>query len=160
HLARKALSNGNLKGFHDTMALAEVADSKNAIVKTYVAVKKKLSSPFKDEDPAQKELITELKAAGFKEFNSDPNQYRTYAQVATSDTQTPIIVRRRLAMMEDTLDTFYYWFALQDDQGRQVRQPNVPKYRLNAIVLGKGNFEEKHVQWGQLPKVGDGFTPR
>ena len=36
HLARKALANGNLKGFHDTMTVAETADPKHPVVKTYV----------------------------------------------------------------------------------------------------------------------------
>jgi hypothetical protein len=164
HLARKALARGQMTAFHKVMEEAEKIDPKNAVVKKYLAVKKQLQSPFKDEDPAQRELIADLRSNGYKAYDSERQHYRLYAQMTASDAQTAATVKRRLALMEDTLDSFYFWFAMQEETGRQgdsARQPKLPRYRLNAILTpSKEEFTTRHLQWGQVPMAGDGFTPR
>src|SRR4029077_18605316 len=65
---------------------------------------------------------------------------------------------RRLATMEETLELFYYWFAVQRDV---AVPPNMPKHRLIAILTGSDEeVKTRHLQWGSLPMVSDGFTPR
>ncbi len=165
HLARWALSRGQMNEFHKVMEETEKADAKHPVIKNYARVKKQLEKPFKDEDPAQRELMEELRSAGYKAFDSKRNHYRIYAQINASDTTTAASVKRRLDMMEDTLDSFYYWFALQEEsgsrQGDSARQPNLPKYRLSAILTAsKEEFTTRHLQWGQVPMAADGFTPR
>jgi Protein of unknown function (DUF1570) len=163
-LAQRALARGQMTAFHKVMVEAERIDPKNPVVKNYLAVKKQLQSPFKDEDPAQRELIADLRSNGYKAYDSERLHYRLYAQINASDAQTAATVKRRLALMEDTLDSFYYWFAMQEETGRQgesVRQPKLPRYRLNAILTAsKEEFTTRHLQWGQVPMAGDGFTPR
>src|SRR5439155_1567448 len=87
--------------------------------------------------------------------------YTIYAQVNSSDTQTAAIVERRLALMEESLDAFYYLFAMQEDANRQARQPSFPKHRLIGILTAsKEEFMTRHQEWGQVPMAADGFTPR
>lgn len=161
-VARWSLSRGRMIEFHKAMEEAEKMDPKHAVVKNYGRIKKALDKPFKDEDPAQREVIDELRNAGYKPYDSKRSHYRIYAQINASDTATLAGVNRRLALMEDTLDSFYYWFAMQEDAGREgARQPNLPKYRLTAILTAsKEEFATRHVQWGQIPMTADGFTPR
>jgi hypothetical protein len=157
HLARKALSRGQLKEFHKVMAKVKEIDGKHPVVKNYVRVEKFLKLPLKNEDPAQYELLQEMKQ-GYKEFVSKRGHYCIYAQTIGADRQADVIIARRLALMEETLEVFYYWFAVQRDT---AVQPNFPKYRLNAILAGsKEEFKTRHLQWGSVPMVADGFTPR
>jgi len=162
HLARFALSRGQLKEFHRAMKEAGDVDAKHPVVLTYQKVQKELSKPFNSEDPSQTELIRELKADKFEPYLSEQKHYCLYAQFYKTDRHTEAVVKRRLAMMEETLETFYYWFAVQKvEAGKAPVQPKLPKHRLMAILsTGKEEFLTRHEQWGSLPMVGDGFTPR
>ena len=162
HLARWALQRGQIKEFHRVMEDTEKIDAKHPVVKNYLIVKKKLQGPFAEEDPAQRELLAGLKAE-YKAFDSERGHYRLFVH-KSSEAKSLASIKRRLALMEDTLDSFYYWFAMQEENGRQgesARQPNLPKYRLNAVLTTtKGEFDSRHEQYGSLPMAGDGFTPR
>jgi hypothetical protein len=163
HVARFALSRGHLKEFHKAMKEAIDTDAKHPVVKTYQKVQKELSKPFNDIDPTQSDLIRELQADKFDAYVSEQKHYALYAQFFKTDKHTEDIVKRRLVMLEDALQTFYYWFAVQKHEAGDPppMQPNLPKYRLMAVLAnGKEEFLTRHEQWGSLPMVGDGFTPR
>lgn len=157
YLARAALARGYLSDFHKAMKEIEAIDDKHQVVKNYQRVKKGLQAPFKDEDPAQKEFLQELTQRGYKDV---PSSKRHFAMYYDANIRNPFIdgvIARRLALMEETLETFYYWFAIQKDS---TIQPNLPKYRLTSVLGSKEEFKNRHSEWGSPPMVGDGFTPR
>ena len=157
NLARWTLQRGYHKKFHDVMDEAIKIDDKHAIVKRYVRVKKSLEAPLKTQDPFQRELIDQLTREGYKEHVSKKGHYSIYSP-NLEDPTMDATVKRRLDLFENTLDTFYYWFALQKNL---AAQPALPKYRLTAIVTGSNDdFTSRHAQWGSLPRVADGFTPQ
>ncbi|HZZ80146.1 MAG TPA: DUF1570 domain-containing protein [Gemmataceae bacterium] len=158
NLARWTLSRGQVKKFHEVMDEAVKINEKHAIVKRYLQVKKGLASPFKDTDPMQRDLLKELASNGYRENHSKKGHYTIYAPQFGEDPRAEASVRRRLNLLEGTLETFYYWFAVEKNV---TLQPELPKYRLIAVVTGsKEDFNSRHVQWGSLPKVADGFTPQ
>jgi hypothetical protein len=157
HLARWTLQRGNVRKFHEVMDEAAKINDKHVNVKHYLRVKKGLEAPFKNQDPAQRELLDELTKTGYKETPSKKGHYGIYAPNLGEDPYTEGAVKRRLNLLEDTLETFYFWFAMQKDLSAQ---PALPKYRLIAIVAGsKDDFIGRHAQWGSMPRVADGFTP-
>src|SRR5439155_21413226 len=128
-------------------------DPKNSIVGNYTSVKKQLASPFKTDDPDQTELLANLTTtAGYKFKDSERGHYRIYYQNADK-AKVVASVKRRLALMEDTLDTFYYWFAMQDDSSQRGEAARtLPKHRLNAILTPtKTEYETKQIEWGFSP---------
>ena len=163
HIARAYLSRGQLKDFRRAMQIAVDADPKHPSVKAYLKVQKDLSKPFKDTDPAQEELIRDLKETKYQPYVSDQGHFCIYAQFFSTDKYTESAVKRRLALMEETLETFYYWFAIQKTEPGQAlpSQPNMPKHRLIAILANsKEEFLVRHQYWGSNPMVADGFTPQ
>ncbi len=157
-LARWTLSRGHMKRFHEVMDEAAKINDKHVNVKQYQRVKKALEAPFKNQDPAQRDLLDELTRTGYKETQSKKGHYGIYAPNLGEDPYAEAAVKRRLNMLEDTLDTFYFWFAVQKELSAQ---PALPKYRLIAIVAGsKDDFVSRHAQWGSMPRVADGFTPQ
>jgi hypothetical protein len=159
HLARWTLSRGQVKKFHEVMDEAVKIDEKrvNVNVKHYLRVKKGLEAPLKNQDPAQRDLIDNLIRTGYKENPSKQGHYGIYAP-NLDDPATAAAVKRRLHLLEETLETFYFWFAMQKDLSAQ---PALPKYRLLAIVTGsKDDFVSRHADWGSMPRVADGFTPQ
>ena len=171
HLARWTLLRGQIKEFHLVMKEAVEIDSKSEAksvnVKEYLRVRKGLGSAFKTDDPAQADLLASLRNIGYKGFTSLPGHYCIYAKLEGNDKINEAVIKRRLVMMEDTLENFYYWFALAEEPELQKRPPPIPQYRLNAMVTvadeefaeGRGEFRDKHKEWGYPPITGDGFTP-
>lgn len=158
YLAKGALSRGHLYEFHKGMKEAEKIDAKNKIVGNYLRVQKALQSPFKAEDPAQADFLKELKQGGYKDSVSKKGHFTIYYDAAGADRQTDNLVARRLALMEETLESFYYWFALQRDVATPLP---MPKYRLNSVLArSPKEFQNRHGEWGSPPMVADGFTPR
>ncbi len=158
HLARFSLSRGQLAQFRSVMEEAKKVDSKHPIVKNYVNVDKALAQPFKNDDPAQRDFLQEITKSGYRETVSRKKHFAVYSEALSSDKFVDALIARRLALMEDTLEAFYYWFAVQRES---ALQPNLPKYRLNAILASsKEEFKIRHAQWGSPAMVADGFTPR
>ena len=157
-LARWTLSRGRSAEFHKVMAEAEKLDASHPLVKNYQRVKQDLKRAFDSDDPAQTELLAEIKSRNSAKVDSDRGHFRMYyTPNAASDTATKASVIRRLAIMEETLDTFYYFFALQE----KSPQPNLPRYRLNSLLTGSSEtFKTEQLKWGQSAMVADGFTPR
>src|ERR1019366_8614877 len=131
HLARKVLSAGRLKQFHKAMKEAGDINPKHGVVKNYQLVKKELDRPFKDNDPAQLDLLKNLVDNGFKPRVSEQGHYQLHVKLSGDDRASDAIVKHRLALMETTLETFYYWFAVQKETSLQ---PALPKFRLHAIL--------------------------
>jgi len=161
HVARLALARGRLNQFQIVLKEAEKLDDKHPIIKNYQRVKKALAVPLKADDPAQVEILQDLVKRDYKQTLSksgkQPGHYAVYSLAFGDDKAMDVLIERRLKMMEDTLETFYYWFAMQE----KAIQPAFPKYRLNAIVAGsKEEFKKHHLDWGAPPMVADGFTAR
>ncbi len=171
HLARKALERGRLDRMHLAMKEAENADPRHLNVKMYVKVTKDLAKKSQkdsklpdDEDPTHQDLIRELRTDfSYRPRISEQRHFGVYANIALSDKYADAALDRRLKIMEDTLATFYYWFALQKVGPRQtlLPPPAMPRYRLMGIMVNtKEEFHTRNQQWGMVPRIGDAFTPR
>jgi hypothetical protein len=141
------------------MKEAAEGNPKHGVVVQYQRVKKELEKPFNDNDPAQRDLLKDLAENKYQAKVSDPKHYVLHhPSIGLGDRVTEALVKRRLAMLESTLETFYYWFAVQKENSLQ---PPMPKYRLQVILAStKEEFLTRHLQWGSEPIVGDGFAPR
>jgi hypothetical protein len=162
-LAREALQRGQLKDVHRAMKEAVSTDPNHPVVKTYVRVQKDLSKPFKEDDPTQHELIRELRENNYKPHISVQGHYCIYATYDLTERHVEAAVTRRLALMEESLEAFYYWFTLNAPEVLQSTPPKLgmPRHRLIGLISnGKEEFLTRHQQWGQVPMVADGFTPR
>ena len=163
HVARKALERVRLDKFHNAMKEATDLDPKHPNVKLYQKVKNDLAFPIKEDDPNQLDLIRELRDdLKFKAHYSSSKRFCLLASYAPTDKLKPVI-DRRLELMEESLECFYYWFALQKCEPRQPlpMQPAVPKHRLLAVMKNtKSDFIDTNKQWGGPSIVGDGYTPR
>jgi hypothetical protein len=158
-LARLALQHGSMKRFHTAMKEAVEANPKHGVVVQYQRVKKELEKPFNDTDPAQRGLLKDLAENKYQVKISEQKHYALHhPPVGLNDRHTDALVKRRLAMLEGTFETFYYWFAVQKEN---ALQPPMPKYRLQVVLANtKEEFLTRHLQWGSEPIVGDGFAPR
>lgn len=156
NLAQWAMVHGQWKSFHTTMDEAQKLDGKHPLVISYNKVKTALKAAPAEEAPTLQPLLADLKNDGYRSVASDMNHYVLYHNMAANpgDDQA---VKQRLARMEETLESFYYWFAMQD----QVPMPSLPKRRLVAVLVKEPkDFHSKHVYWGSQPMAGDAFTPR
>ena len=70
YLARWALKYGMIGKFHAAMKEATEVNRKDPTVLDYLRVQKELQGPFKEVDPAQAEVIEELRASGYKPSQS------------------------------------------------------------------------------------------
>jgi hypothetical protein len=158
HLARWALGHGLLKQFHDLMEELKVADGVPADVKSAVAMHQKtkeaLKKPPTAEDPAVASLMADLKAEGYRQTISVRGRYSMLSNLPENRQDD---IRRRLALMDETYEKFYYWFALHSAE----TMPPLPNRRLLAVLVANPKeFRSKHAIWGSLPLVCDGFLPR
>ncbi|HMF19905.1 MAG TPA: DUF1570 domain-containing protein [Gemmataceae bacterium] len=160
NLAVWALEHGLLKDFHKTVDIMEKekADARpekmKALLKSYARVREALAKPPAGDDPALAGLLTDLKKAGYRQLNSSQGHYSAFTNV---DSARNAGIMRRLALMEDAYEKFYYWFGLHNLD----TMPPVPQRRLVAIIVNdRKEFAEKQKAWGSLPLVGDGFLPR
>ncbi len=155
-LALKAWSHGLLSDLHATMDELRTVNPKHAAVTAYGQIQKQLKEPFHDEDPALKAYLDQLRSEGYRAIVSDQGHYALYTNLPPI-TANDIQIKRRLTRLEETLESFYLWFALQD----KVPVPAMPRYRLLGLVVNDADdFYAKHKNAGLVPMVGDGFTPR
>lgn len=158
HLARRCLSLGKLSAFHRVMDEVVKLNPKHLNVKNYQKIQRDLAKPFTTEDPAQRELIEKWREEKYRAHTSKKGHYRIYAQIISSDRNTEKVIERRLAMFEDVMETFYYWFAVQRDN---TTLPAMPKYILPVLLTGsKTDLNDRRLQWGNEPMTTEGFTPR
>ncbi|MCS7045722.1 MAG: DUF1570 domain-containing protein [Gemmataceae bacterium] len=154
--ASYALSHGLTKEFHNAMAALIKADPKHYAAVNYQRVAAELKKAPSGEDRATQALINELKAdGGYKSVTSDAGHY-----VLLTRNDGPLFQsanKRRLARLEEALENFFYWFALQENGP----QPTIPNYRLYAVLVDdRQSFFDRHLAWGGQPMVADSFTPR
>jgi hypothetical protein len=153
-VAGRALSHSLLKEFHQAMDELVKLDANHPSVKQYLRVQKELGKPFTGEDPASRPVLAELKSDGYRELVSDQGHYALWTNLPPSQDGD---MRHRLALLEQTLESFYYWFAIQEN----LTQPATPKYRLAVLVPSTlTEYQSRHVQWGSVSTVADGFTAR
>ena len=115
-LARRALQHGSMKRFHTAMKEAVEANPKHDVVVQYQRVKKQLESPFNNDDPAQADLLKDLAENKYQAKISEQKHYAlNHLPIALGDRHTEALIKRRLALLESTLETFYYWFAVQKE---------------------------------------------
>jgi hypothetical protein len=155
-LALKAWSYGLLKEFHAAMDELKSVNAKHPAVTAYGQIQKQLKQPFGEEDPALKGYLDQLRSEGYRAVVSEQGHYTLYTNLPPL-TANEALVKRRLQRLEETLEAFYYWFALQD----KLPAPPMPRYRLLGLVVNDpDDFYMKHKNAGPVPILGDGFTPR
>jgi hypothetical protein len=149
-------SHGLLKQFHETVDELKKVDSKHSVVSKYAGIQNQLKAPLTQEDPAARSYLEELRADKYRSMVSDKGHYTLYFNlipIPANDAQ----IKRRLARLEESLESFYYWFAFQDN----VPVPPMPRYRLlGQLINDPEDFLKKHKSWGTVPMLADGFTPR
>lgn len=156
-LAEWALAHGLMKEFHTAMAdvnnslekATEPSPSVKMALAAYQKVKDGLKKALAGDDPLQAEMINDLKSQSYQATAS--SHYLLLTDV------TGELVKRRLALLEETYEKFYYWFALRSPES----VPPMPGHRLLGVLVGTAkDFNTKHALWGSLPLVADGFLPR
>lgn len=156
-LASWALSHGLNKEFLTAIDELAKVSPKHPVVTNVQRVRKALAKELPDTDRAAKALLAEAGKDGTRVLISGPKHYQIITSMS-ANAENDAMLKRRLAVMEETLATFYYWFALQKDL---AQQPAFPRSRLTALVVPSADvFQSRHVAWGGPPMAGDGFTPR
>ncbi len=158
HLARRCIAHGKLSTFHRVMEDVVKLDPRHLNVKNYLKVQRDLAKAPTAEDPAQRELIDRWREDKYRTHTSKKGRYRIYAQIVGSDRATEKNIETRLAMFDDVLETFYYFFAAQRDN---TMLPAMPKYILPVLLTGsKTELANRRLHWGNEPMTTEGFTPR
>lgn len=156
-LASWALSHGLMKQFHATMEDLKKLNPKHAAVTAYLKTKADIAKKPAEDDPAAALLIKDLQISNYKTTFSDQGHYRLLTNVDPALPQNQPLLKRYKDRLEETYETFFYWFALNDG-GKTLP---VPSKRLLAVLdADPKKFLDKHGLWGNLPMYGDGFTPR
>ena len=162
-LAKFAQSRGLNKEFHLAMGELAKVDANDPVAKeyqpqiqNYQRVLKDLKQAPTGTDPALKALLDELSGDGFRSEVSDKKHYVLYTKFAKSP-DTEALIKQKLARLEETLENFYYWFALEKTG---TEQPALPRTRLVVVMTDPGLFQNRQLSWGAPPAVADGFTPR
>ncbi len=155
--AAKAWSYGLMKEFHESIKELKDIDAKNPVVIAYQQIQNQLKAAAPPDDPALKGFIDEAKSEGFQAMViSDKGHYGLLSNMPPLPANDAL-VKRRLARLEEEFESFYYWFALQEN----VPIPPPPQYRLLGIVVNdSADFYRRNKNWGSMPMLGDGFTPR
>lgn len=153
--ARFAFQRGLWKEFHAAMDDAGRLDPKDPTVVRYRRVQSALKSSPAIDDGQIKQLIEDLA--------ENDGKYRLvvepgfYVALTNTPTGNDAGVRRKLVKLNETLERFYYWFAMGDD----LPQPELPRRRLVLVVAGTADeFYARHDQFGSPAFTGDGVTPR
>lgn len=155
-LAFWAWKHGLMKEFHATIDDLKKVDPKHKVVAAYARVQSQLKAPLRGYDPAIKDCLDQAKVENYNETVSEAGHYAIFDNLPQGSARLPN-VKRRLARLEDALESFYYWFALQD----KLPIPAMPRYRLVALLVNEpADFYSKHKSWGNVPMMADGFTPR
>jgi hypothetical protein len=153
-----ALAHGLVKTKDFQHALDDLVklDPKHPVVKNLERVRDMIKKPFPDSDPDVKALIAEVQKDGFRPKFGPLGHYVLLTNLPPTP-QTDAILTRRLVQLEEALENFYYWFALQKD----LPLPAFPQSRLPAVLLSSPQeFYSRHVAWGAPALADDGFTPR
>jgi hypothetical protein len=157
-LAEWALERGLLLEFTRLIAEVKALAPDNPSVRAVEQASAAMKARPGQIDPAAASLIKNLSDEGYRPIQSEGGHYSLFTNITNA--QGDPALRRRLAFMEDTFQTYYYWFALKG-----TPQP-VPSYRLVAVLVKENEsnstreFETKHALFDQVPMLADGFTAR
>lgn len=154
YLARWAWNHGLTKEFHAVMKELKDVEPKNAVLKRYQQIQALLAKHQPGEnDPGLKSLLDDYLAEGYRVTVSEQGRYAILAKLSATPANEAQI-KRRLQFLEEHFERFYYWFAFHEG----VPLPPLPRKRLYAILAD--DFPSQHLQWGQVPHLASGFTPR
>jgi hypothetical protein len=152
-IAEWALRHRLLPEFVKTMKEAATLAPKDPAVLRFNEVFDQISKRPTVDDPAAKDFLEDVKNQGYKGVISNEGHYALYVDAALED---PNISARRLKQLEETYQSFFYWFAL-----KASTVPKVPSCRL-VVVMEKDDsmFFAKYEGFDNTPRVADGFTAR
>jgi hypothetical protein len=152
-LAEWTLQHRMLKEFNDAMNDLGQIKSDHPAYTTYVKVRDALKAEVTDGDEVGRwrrfydNYLVESKPAGHYVILHDLANKK--------DAPTPREVKSRKECLEETLQIFYYWFALKG-----ISDINIPKEHLVAVLeADRGAFSLKS-QMAGTPLVTDGFFSR
>jgi hypothetical protein len=157
-VAEWALEHGMTCKFHALMTALRKVNDASGVVKAALAkydrVKAAMEKPPAGEEVGNASLLAELTREGYR---VEPSTQGHYVLVSNLPPERKKGLQRRLALMEETYEKFFYWFALHSTD----LVPPVPTRRLLAMVVANpAEFHQKHAAWGWVSLVGDGFLPR
>ena len=155
-LAEWALTHGLNDKFVDLMKKLAEANPTHPVVAAFNQLQADLDNSIKDPPgDLGKDLgqgYTQATLTGGK------GHYVLFYSVNNSDSAE---VQDRLARLEDSLHTFYYWFALKGPDLVLHRTVHVPEARLPALLaLSDDEFRRQHNGFSDPPVVGGAFFAR
>jgi hypothetical protein len=144
-LAHYALEHGKISELPRIMEKAEQKDKAHPAVVAFRKVEGPLKTPASRGDES---AFWKQKLQGQYEVA----QSEHYALLHNKEKAPFPLVKERLHLLEENLQSFYYWFALR---GKALP---VPDGRLVAVlVLDSGDFDQKHKLFDSKDIVADGF---
>jgi hypothetical protein len=149
-LAEYALTHGLNDKFVEIMKKLAESNPTNEAVVAFLKIQAALDRPVAKGGPADlKEHLSGYKEATLKD---DKGHFVLYHKLSSNDQEE---VQGRLARLEDSLRTFYYWFALKG-----VVLP-MPAERLPSLLTEKEpEFKRTRNSLADPPIVGDGIFAR
>lgn len=156
-LAAWALERGLLPEFHRMVEDLRKVDETHPALKTIDAAREAMKAKPAKDDPTAASFIEELTRQDYRAVPSEQGHFVLYSNVKLPGNDPS--VKRRLARMEETYQTFFYWFALK---GKLL---TVPDYRLVSVMVkadatSTREFDSTHVIFDSVPMVADGFHAR
>ncbi len=152
-----AFQHGLPKEFHSSMDGFCKLDPKSPVAVNYLSVKNGLKKAPTADDPAVRGLIEDMTKNDAVKYHAITSESGFYVALSNMPASYDKDIKRRANLLHETLENFYYWFALND----QLPQPALPEYRQLLIIAGSiGDFYAKHAEWGAPTFSGDGVTPR
>jgi hypothetical protein len=148
---------GLMREFYAAMDELKKLDPKHPVAVNYVRVQNGLKKPPSAEDPAARNLAEELTKTDPGRFHKVNGTSGFYVALTNQQGNFDIDTKRRLNRLYETMESFYYWFALNPN----LPQPAFPQYVQTLVVIGApDDFYAKHALWDAPPFIGDGMTPR
>src|SRR5262249_14093674 len=152
-LAEWALGHGLMNQFREVMDDLVKTDAKHPSAVAFTKIKADLEQQVNGSDDAdawQKKLP-------FRDYRIVRKGHYALLHNYSSDRHPS--VESRLKRLEDTLDGFFYWFALKAKPGMTL--PEVPKQRLGSVLVAhEGQFEGQQQIFDPTSMVADGFRAR
>jgi hypothetical protein len=153
-IASFALSHGLLREFHQAMEEVGKSKSPGPVYSAYAKLKAELKKAVRSEDPVLRDFLTQLKEDNYRKYDEDSNHYAIYTKQPPGSVDS--LLRRRLARLEETYETFFYWLVLNR---APLADLTLPKHQLVAVVIDDPHaYDADYVSWGQPPRHWDGFT--
>jgi hypothetical protein len=130
-MAEWCLQHGLLKEFTDTMGKFGKSYDTHPKFKAFEQVDKELKEAPKQDDPGATKIIAQAKERSYKSSTSKDGHYHMFYPTLLKDSA----VQLRLANLERTYHSFYYWIALKSE--KVLPQPG---HRF-VVVLEPGRQE-------------------